>query len=146
MTTGRALWRWWNTRFMARFGRFLLFLVAVAAYYALLRINEASMTTDARTSVFIAFGSSLIALTTTFGVLFITGSWTLRATGVVGFSTAVALFFVYIADGHYHWFDRKPWMLDVVRAWFVPSIPLLIAGVGLWAYRVWRETRPVREG
>ena len=135
---GAAVWGWWNTPFMARFGRFIVVAAIIGVVWAFLRRHPFNRSEDGLLLLAIACGAASIAITTAIGVFWITRDWTLRATGLVGFATADALLYFVFADPRYRWFDMPEWSIALVRACFLVGLPILLAGMVLWVVRIYR--------
>jgi hypothetical protein len=137
----RSLWRWWNTPWVARWLRVVLFGLSVLATWAWLRWHPSSTGSDRLLLLYIGVGSALVVLTTALGVIWITRTWTLRAAGLVGYAGAGALLYLAGAATLYGRFVRPAWMTDLIRALFLDGVTVLIAGMVLWLVRTWRASR-----
>lgn len=138
---GAAVWRFWNTAWMARWGRFVLFQAMVLANFAYLRFNPASEHADAWLVLYIALTAALVAFTTMLGVFVITRAWLLRSVGLTGFALGTYVVFQASAGMRFGWFTVRPWMLDLGRSYFAVGLTVLNVGMVLWLWRLWRSYR-----
>ncbi len=114
MTRARAFW---NTRFMNKWGRLILFMLICAPFFIYFRVTGDTRNRFILVTIIAAlFIGSVVSILTT-------EKYFARSLGLLGIIVGSALYFSYIYI-IYIWKENYDWLADLTRSIFIIAAPM----------------------